>query len=77
MRFDTHHLHNVCMTYTEHARLSLSLAWLFFQGFACAVVHAFVRMVLASTSTDCVIETTRRIRNAGYRGATSPRPEPP
>ena len=64
---DVAHLTKVCMTYAEHARLSVRLAWLFARGAACALVHAVCPVVLGSASTHYAAEITQRIREAGCR----------
>ena len=71
------HLRSVCMTYAEHARFSLSLAWLFFQGAVCAAVHAVCPFLLASSSTACAAEATRRIAAAGCRSSADASYPPP
>jgi hypothetical protein len=60
-----HHLRDVCMTYAQHARLSLGLV--FFRGAMSAVVHAFVPNLLVASSTRCAAEATARLATAGCR----------
>lgn len=65
------HLQTVCMGYTEHARLSFALAWLFLRGAVSAAVHAIFPFVLGSSSTAYASELTRRIRAAGCESKRS------
>lgn len=48
------HLRDVNMTYFEHARHSLGLAWLLAVGAAKAVLHALVPAWYPTGTTDCV-----------------------
>jgi hypothetical protein len=63
------HLRDVCMTYREHAALSLSLACIFLRASLCAFVHALVPGVFVTSSTDCVARAARRMAAVGCRGA--------
>ena len=46
------HLADVGMTYAEHARVSLTLARLFFQASVCAVLHALWPDAFVDSSTQ-------------------------
>ena len=61
------HPAEVCMTYWEHARLSLGLAWLFAKAAVAAAIHAVWPDVLISHSTDAVAEAQKRLAAAGCR----------
>lgn len=55
------HLHEVGMTYGEHARFSLSLAWQFAVASVKAIVHALYPDVWITSSTDTLEDMQRRI----------------
>ena len=50
----TKHLRHVNLSYFEHARHSLGLAWLLAVGAAQAVLHALVPAWYLTGTTDCV-----------------------
>lgn len=58
------HPKNVCMTYTEHLRLSARLSGLFLIASVKAFVHA---LFFQSSSTDAVLSISQIIRTAGCR----------
>ena len=64
------HLKTVCMTYSEHWRLSLCLATLFARGALCAIVHAFLPNVFSSSSTVFGRRITETIARAGCHDKT-------
>ena len=58
-----HHTRAVGMTYGEHARLSLWLAWEFAVASAQAIVHAIYPDVYITSSTDAAARIAQRIRS--------------
>lgn len=61
------HPRDVCMTYIEHMRFSLSLAYTFALATVKAVVHAFVPGWYITSTSDCVEEIQERLRESGCR----------
>ena len=63
------HPKDVCMTYFEHARLSLYFSYLFSKGAVLAIVHAIIPDI-ATTSTSETVKTINAILNdSGCRDA--------
>ena len=61
------HPRSVCMTYREHARFSLSLAWTFAVASLASVVHAVWPDVLQTHASDTVAEVRERMKRVGCR----------
>ena len=59
------HLRDVCMTYAEHARFSLYLAYLFLRAGACAAIHALLPFVLSKSSSSYAKLIAEEIARAG------------
>ena len=59
------HPRKVCMTYFQHANLSLNLACLFAKGSVQALVHAIYPDVYLSSSTDTVNRAKELMSKAG------------
>lgn len=61
------HPHAVCMTYVEHARFSLRLAWSLALASGASVIHALWPDVLMTYSSDTIFALRRRILDAGCK----------
>ena len=61
------HPSNVCMTYIEHMKFSLSLSKDFFIGFLKAIVHAFYPDIYITSTSDIVDAMKIKLKNAGCR----------
>lgn len=46
------HPKNVCMTYFEHMKISLTFSFLFFKGNILSIIHAFLPDLFISSTTD-------------------------
>ena len=60
-----HHPSTVCMTYAEHARFSLGLAWSLALASGAAVIHALWPDVLVTYTSDTISALRRRILESG------------
>jgi hypothetical protein len=58
-----HHPRAVGMTYGEHVRFSIWLAWQFAVASAQAIVHAIYPDVYITSSTDAASRIAQRIRS--------------
>ena len=63
--FDSKHLPEVCMNYSEHLFLSLHLSLMFFTGGVCAAIHAVYPDVFPSSSTDISNRIVQKIKKSG------------
>lgn len=65
MSIFTNHPKNVCMTYVEHFKLSMTLSIHFLEGSIKAFIHGILPFWFASSSTNInkLIET--KIKNSG------------
>ena len=61
------HPGRVCMTYAEHARFSLGLAWSLALAAGASVVHAVWPDVLETYTSETIADLQRRIQSAGCR----------
>ena len=61
------HPQSVCMSYTEHARFSLSLAWSLALAAGASVIHAMWPDVLERYTSDTIMTLRTRILNSGCR----------
>lgn len=59
------HANENCMSYIEHAKLSLNLSSKLFIGSAKALIHAFIPNLYKTSSSDVVGELQNIINNAG------------
>lgn len=59
------HLKNVCMTYTEHFRLSFYIARSLFIGSLKAFVHALIPDVFSKSTTSLLENLKRLVDNSG------------
>ena len=57
----------VCMTYFEHAKLSLYFSYLFSKGAVLAVVHAIIPDIATTSTSDTVDAVSHILANAGCR----------
>ena len=48
------HPKNVCMTYFQHARLSLYFSYLFSKGAILAIIHAIIPDIAVSSTSDTI-----------------------
>ena len=60
------HPTDVGMTYGEHCRFSLALAWQFALASIQAVVHALYPDAFVSSSTDAAASIAQQIRDCGH-----------
>lgn len=65
------HPARVCMSYAEHARFALGLAWSLALAAGASVVHAVWPDVLETYTSDTIHELQRRIQDAGCRGTAA------
>ena len=65
------HPARVCMSYAEHARFTLGLAWSLTLAAGASIVHAVWPDVLETYTSDTINELQRRIQNAGCRGTAA------
>ena len=63
------HPKDVCMTYFEHARLSLYFSYLFSKGAVFAIVHALIPDVAVSSTSDTVKTIIDILNKSGCRDA--------
>ena len=63
------HPKEVCMTYFEHARLSLYFSYLLSKGAVLAVVHAFIPDIAATSTSDTVKTISTILSESGCRDA--------
>ena len=61
------HPSQVCMSYFEHLKFSLYVAFIFANGSVKAMVHAFIPDVFITSTTDSVNEINMRLKKAGCR----------
>ena len=61
------HPARVCMSYAEHARFALGLAWSLALAAGASVIHAAWPDVLETYTSDTICDVQRRIRDAGCR----------
>ena len=61
------HPRKVCMTYTEHMKLSLGFSYLFFKGAITAFVHAFYPDAFVTSTSDINEIVKKKIENSGCR----------
>ncbi len=61
------HPKNVCMTYFEHAKLSLYFSYLFSKGALLAVVHAVFPDIAVTSTSDTVKEVNAILAVSGCR----------
>ena len=61
------HPKKVCMTYFEHMKFSLYLAYKFFIASIIAVVHAFIPDIFLTHSSDIIKLLDNELKNAGCR----------
>lgn len=65
MLYFTKHPKEVCMTYLEHLKFSISLGNIFFISFLKAYVHAFFPEIYKTSSSDTIVEVNKKILNSG------------
>ena len=61
------HPKNVCMTYFEHARLSLYFSYVFSKGALLAIVHAIIPDIALTSTSDTVKEVSAILAVSGCR----------
>lgn len=61
------HPAQVCMTYTEHMKLSLEFSLIFFKASATALTHAFIPDVFITSTSDTVKIVEKKIKESGCR----------
>jgi len=61
------HPNRVCMTYLEHMRFSLGIAFRLFQGALAATLHAFVPNLCIQSTTHLVHRLQQKLDAAGCR----------
>ena len=61
------HPKQVCMTYFQHAKLSLYFSYLFSKGAVLAIVHAIIPDIAVTSTSDTVQEVQRILVTAGCR----------
>ena len=61
------HPSKVCMTYTEHMKLSLGFSYIFLKGSITAFVHAFYPDAFVTSTSDINEIVKKKIENSGCR----------
>jgi len=61
------HPNNVCMSYFQHMKLSLSFSFHMFTGSCKAIVHAFIPSLFITGTTDTAIYLEKTLKNSGCR----------
>ena len=61
------HPKNVCMTYSEHFKLSMNFSLLFLYAGYAAVVHAFIPDVHIHTTSETVEKIQQILKEKGCR----------
>ena len=61
------HLKSVCMTYTEHFRLSFYIAYSLFMGSFRAIIHAFIPDMFPKSTTILLINLQDLVKNTGCK----------
>lgn len=61
------HPAQVCMTYTEHMKLSLEFSFIFLKASATALTHAFIPDVFITSTSDTVKIVEKKIKESGCR----------
>lgn len=61
------HPKNVCMTYFQHAKVSLYFSYLFSKGAFLAIVHAIIPDIAVTSTTDTVAEISRILSTTGCK----------
>ena len=61
------HPEQVCMSYVEHARFSLGLAWSLSLAAGASIVHALWPDILETYTSRSIAELGERMKRAGCR----------
>ena len=61
------HPKNVCMTYLQHAKLSLYFSYLFSKGAVLAIVHAVIPDVAVTSTSDTIKQINDILLVSGCR----------
>lgn len=61
------HPKQVCMTYFQHARLSLNFSYIFFKASVKALIHAIYPDIYITSTSDTIKEITKILEESGCR----------